>query len=489
MRRFAATLVSTVVTMSVAFAVNSGPAEARAGSIQSGDVVPGQLLVKFLPASTAQDITAAERVVGARFSRAIEAIGVRVLRVPESRTDQVLDALRHNASVEFAEPDFTARGVLAPNDPLWPSQWGPTQVNAATVWDKGTGAQRLVVALIDSGIKASHPDLVGRIVPGWDFVNGDADPTDDLGHGTSVTGVATATGNNASGIAGMCWKCSIMPVKVLNSSNWGSWSDVSSAITWAVDHGARVLNMSIVGASRSATLESAVRYATDKGAVVIAAAGNTGDTSVRYPAAIDGVLGVAASSSADQRYIWSTYGSWVDVAAPGCNLTTTMSGAYGWFCGTSSATPLVSGIAALLAVSRPDATNSQITAAITDSAVGVGSWVRYGRVDAAAALTRLGPPPPPSSPTTLEFTGTLTDRVSSRPFTFATGAGSLVASLTAQRGASLTLSLVDATGRTIIQRSGTTSLRLEATVTQGTWTLVVTGSRTAFTLTATVPIR
>jgi hypothetical protein len=138
-------------------------------------------------------------------------------------------------------------------------------------------------------------------------------------------------------------------------------------------------------------------------------------------------------------------------------------------------------------VSRPDAISGQITAAITDSAVGVGSWMRYGRVEAAAALTRPGPPPPPPPPTTLEFTGTLTDRVPSRSFTFATGDGSLVASLTAQPGASLTLSLVDATGRTITQKSGTTALRLEATVTRGNWTLQVAGSRTSFTLTATVP--
>jgi subtilisin family serine protease len=471
-----------------------------------------RVLVAFHPDAAPDAVADAEARAGAVLDDVIPQLGVRVLRVPAGRPDQAVEALRRNPSVRYAELDAGGEGAAVPSDPLWPQQWGPALVRGPAAWDITVGAEQVTIALLDSGITAAHPDLAGRIVAGYDVVNGDADPADDQGHGTSVTGVAAASAMNGTGLAGMCWRCSIMPVKVLDANNWATWSNLSSGIVWAVDHGAQVLSISITGTSGGTTLQNAVRYAVDRGAVVVAAAGNSGSTALGYPAAFEEVLSVAGSTSGDGRYSWSSHGSWVDAAAPGCNQTTTRSGGYSSFCGTSSATPLVAGIAGLLRSAVPGTTVAQVRSAITSTAVPVGSWVAHGRVDAAAALTAVGgvapqpepqpdpqpqpdpepepepEPEPDPTPTTTTVTGALTNKISSRSHAIPVGAGSLAAVLDFTREPTLTLTLLDPSGRQVAQTTGATGLQLAADVTAGTWTVVVSGSgRSSYTLRVTAP--
>jgi subtilisin family serine protease len=258
--------------------------------------------------------------------------------------------------------------------------------------------------------------------------------------------------------------------------------------------------MSLAGTTGGTTLSNAVQYAHDRGVVLVAAAGNAGNTTLEYPAAFDPVISVGGSDASDNRYSWSNYGSWVDVAAPGCNQATTMSGGYASFCGTSSATPLVAGVAALLASANPAASNTTIEAALTSSAVPlVGSWVHYGRVDAAAALAALGavaatpaPAPAPSPPSTTvseTFSASLSSKAPSRTFTFTSGAGTADLSLSFAKVPSLTLSAKDGTNAAVAAGSGPSVLHVSsAPGAAGTWTVTVSGStRASFTLTVTHP--
>ena len=187
-------------------------------------------------------------------------------------------------------------------------------------WDTTNGSSNVTIAIVDSGISA-HPDLASHLVAGHNVLDNSANATDTLGHGTEAAGVAAAVTNNATGIAGYCWTCSLMPVKVTNTSSV-YMSDVATGITWAADHGAKVISLSLSSTANSSALSSAVSYAQQHGAVVVAAAGNGGCNCAAYPAALTGVVSVAGSDYNDNLYSWSSYGSWVSVAAPGQNLTT-----------------------------------------------------------------------------------------------------------------------------------------------------------------------
>jgi subtilisin family serine protease len=347
------------------------------------------VLVKFANTSSASDRAAAISHVGATDLGTVDALDVHVLKVPSGAVDNVVAALSNRADVDYAEADATTQASVTPSDPSWGAEWGMRTVNAPLAWDKTTGSSSTVIAILDTGVKYDHADLQNKFVAGYDFVNNDADPTDDQGHGTAAAGVAGATANNGLGLAGACWTCKIMPVKVLDSTGSGDYVDLVNGITWAADHGASVISMSLAGSADSSTLHSAVQYARNKGAVLVAAAGNSGVNSVNYPAAYAEVLGVAGTQSDDTLYSWSNYGTWVKVAAPGCDYTTLISGGYGSFCGTSAATPLVAGIAGLARSFQPTATPAQIEAAIESSAVKGTANVACGRVDAAAALSAL----------------------------------------------------------------------------------------------------
>jgi hypothetical protein len=208
-----------------------------------------------------------------------------------------------------------------------------------------------------------------------------------------TAGVIAAAGDNGVGIAGICWSCKILPVKVLDANGSGDYSKIALGIRYAADQGADIINMSLGGPADGQVLRDAVAYAVGRGSMVIAAAGNDGSFAEHYPAAIPAVLAVGGSTAGDARYPWSNYGSsWVDIAAPGCNPAQSKAGVVGQFCGTSSATPVTAGVAALLASTTPAPSAAAIRSALTWSAVPLaGNWVATtsGRIDAAAALAAL----------------------------------------------------------------------------------------------------
>ncbi|NMO57032.1 S8 family serine peptidase [Actinoplanes sp. TBRC 11911] len=273
--------------------------------------------------------------------------------------------------------------AIRPNDPGYVRQWGLTKTRVNEAWSAGKGNGRVVIAVVDTGVSPVS-DLAGRVLPGYDFVNGDTNAADDNGHGTMAAGVIAASGYDGKGVAGVCWACRILPVKVLNANGEGGYDKIVAGIRYAADHGATIISLSLGAAEDDAALRAAVAYAQGKGSLVIAAAGNSGKSAVHFPAAFPSVLAVGGVDQADKRYAWSNYGSWVDVAAPGCNVAQQPSGVIGDYCGTSSATPFVAGVAGLLASTDPAPTAAQIRAAL------IASKVRpSGRIDALAAMNAL----------------------------------------------------------------------------------------------------
>ncbi|HET9516295.1 MAG TPA: S8 family serine peptidase [Actinoplanes sp.] len=309
-------------------------------------------------------------------------------------SDEVAEAaaaLRTDPNVAYVELDRVATAAaVVPDDPYFDEQWGTELAEVDEAWETTTGSSAVTVAVVDTGVRTGG-DLSGRVLTGYDFVNGDSNATDDQGHGTMVASVLASLGDNDAGTAGVCWACRILPVKVLGADGSGYYTDIADGIVYAADRGAEIINLSLGGSDDSQLLRDAVSYAVGKGSLVIAAAGNSGVTDRHYPAAISTVLAVGASTESDTRYGWSNYGSgWVDIAAPGCNPAQGTNRLIGEFCGTSSATPFVSGVAALLASVSPAPTAAQIRSALTNSAADLNwGWTAAGRVDADAALRAL----------------------------------------------------------------------------------------------------
>lgn len=288
-----------------------------------------------------------------------------------------------------ARPRPAAAADPVPNDPLWRDSWSLTKVRAPAAWRVTKGAAEVVVAVLDTGVDRNHPDLQGSLVDGWDAVNEDADANDDHGHGTLVAGVIAARSNNRIGGVGACSQCSVMPVKVIAGNGAGQAVDIAEGITWAADHGARVLNMSFVMSGYDDGVAAALAHARAKGVLIVAAAGNDGSADVTFPAGQPGVVSVTGTDASDTRYQWASYGNWVTLAAPGCSQSTQAGGGYADFCGTSSAAAFASGVAALARSAARDAAADEVVAALAANSVRVGDFVATGRVDAAATANVL----------------------------------------------------------------------------------------------------
>lgn len=244
------------------------------------------------------------------------------------------------------------------------------------------------VAILDTGVQLNHPDLRGKVLQGYDFVNRDYSPNDGNGHGTHVAGIAAAVTNNYTGMAGIAPRASILPVRVLGNDGSGSLQDVANGIVYAANQGAQVINLSLGSPASSSTLQNAIQYAWNRGAVIVAAAGNDNSRTPNYPANYPNVIAVASTDRYDSRSSFSNYGSWVEVAAPGQSILSTYPGScYAYLSGTSMAAPHVAGLAALLAAQGR--TQTQIRDAIldtTDPIAGTGVFWVYGRINAARAV-------------------------------------------------------------------------------------------------------
>ncbi|HET6317056.1 MAG TPA: DUF5719 family protein, partial [Chloroflexota bacterium] len=325
-----------------------------------------------------------------------------------SDTELVMQRLRDRPDlVRAAEIDGEQVAETAPNDPLYRVfQWNLRRIGMEQAWDLRPSAADVIVGVLDTGVDLAHPDLRANLLLdlGYDFLSDTNRPQDDESHGTAVAGIIGAVGNNRDGVTGIAWHVKLLPIKALNSDGRGPDSAMVKAILYATDNGAKVINISSTGSRYSAALETAVEYAQEKGALVVAAAGNTGDrdNAVNYPAAFAGVVAVAAIDDQDQLAPFSQRQSYVTLAAPGVDVASTAwsgagRGAYAAQSGTSIAAPHVSGAAALLWGLRPDLDADDIAGALRSSADHVASTdPGYGagilNVGRAVAQLRLGIP-------------------------------------------------------------------------------------------------
>jgi subtilisin family serine protease len=253
--------------------------------------------------------------------------------------------LKHAKSLKRAAAPKPA--AAAPGDPLLGAAWGLRAAGAPDIWGLGEGSPSVVVAVLDTGVDATQPDLQGALVPGWNVLTGTADTADDFGHGTAVAGVIAARAHNGIGASGFCPKCSIMPVKVLDANGSGSGAGIAQGIDWAVAHGATVVNLSLALTGKDDAVAASIASAVAHNVLVVASAGNAGSTTPTYPAVEPGVVSVAGVDPSNQLYSWSSRGGWVDVTAAGCNQASARGGGFGEFCGTSSSAAAVSGLLGL----------------------------------------------------------------------------------------------------------------------------------------------
>jgi type VII secretion-associated serine protease mycosin len=307
------------------------------------------------------------------------------------------------------DDDVVAAAVVQPMhalelDPRRGDQWGMTMLSAEKAWAVGPASSQLV-AVLDTGVDARHPDLAGVVTPGTDIVSGGDGTHDPNGHGTHVAGVIAAVAGNGAGGAGLAQGARVLPVRVLDQTGWGSDANVAQGVLWAVDHGATVLNLSLAGDRPSALLTSALEHAMSRGVLVVAGSGNSGDKGdpVLYPAANPGVLAVGAVNRDDVRPSWSSSGSHLSLVAPGASVVSTVpGGGYEAWTGTSMASPFVAAAAALLKHAEPKLTPAQVRSRLMATARDLGAPGHdplhgAGRLDVVAALAA-GPAAAPSAP-------------------------------------------------------------------------------------------
>lgn len=369
--------------------------------------IPGRLIVRHKSDPATPAAAQALGRHGARVRRRLGSLGISVVEVPETEIDAVMQSLRADPQFESVEYDYYAQPAAVPNDPSFVSQWHLAKIQASSAWNITTG-NSTPVAVIDTGVDSTHPDLAGRILPGWNFVSNTSNTADASGHGTAVAGTIAAVANNALGVSGGTWQNPILPLVVVDANNYASYSNIAAAIQYAVDHGARVINASLGGTAASTALQSAVDYAWNHNAIVIAAALNNSSSTPVYPAACTHAVAVSATDENDLLAGFSDFGSWITVAAPGNNILTTMKGGgYGYWWGTSLATPVVSSVAALAVAAYPAMTSATLLSLLEsnsddlgpagrDSSFGYGRVNAYRTVTAAYALGGTAPAPPPA---------------------------------------------------------------------------------------------
>lgn len=352
---------------------------------------PQEIIVKFKQDVTASEASSFHAQAKTTVTSTNQQLGYQVVKVNEGQNVQdVLQQYQSNPNVEYVEPNHEVHAFFTPNDPRYGEQYAPQIVGAEEAWDVTQGSSDVTIAIVDTGVDYTHPDLEGKVVKGKDFIDNDDDPMDENMHGTHCAGIAAALTNNGVGIAGMAPEVTILAERVLDANGSGTLDSVAQGITHAADEGAEVISLSLGSAQGATTLEDAVNYAASKGSVVVAAAGNESTSSPSYPAYYEEAIAVAATDSNDQIASFSNYGDWVDVAAPGVNILSTVpGGGYEMASGTSMATPLVAGQAALLASQGKSA--SEIRQAIEETAdeiSGTGEYWTHGRINAAESVSQ-----------------------------------------------------------------------------------------------------
>ena len=384
------------------------PSKVAVTASRAPDFAAGEVLVKFRAGSKGEERGALRAEIGAS-SRGRFRSGVEHWRLPPGlSTESAISLLKHRPQIDYVEPNYVVAADRLPDDPGYPEQYHLTNtgqtaglagadIDAARAWNLSTGSREVIVAIIDTGVDLSHPDLASNLfvntgeipgngldddangfiddVRGWDFVNDDNNPSDDEGHGTHVAGIVGAVGNNGRGVSGVCWSVTILPVKFLMADGTGFSADAIRAIDYASLMGAQVMNNSWGGGGFSRSMEEAIDAAAGAGAVFVAAAGNDStniDVVPHFPASylLPNVVAVAATDASDQLAQFSNYGtSSVLLGAPGVKVLSTFPGGrYGYLSGTSMAAPVVSGAAALLRAREPGLSVSAVRQRLRDTA-------------------------------------------------------------------------------------------------------------------------
>lgn len=361
----------------------------RPDNVAEKKFVRGQILVKFKDNVQDSEVDAEVNENEHQLEREIPAIKVKIIKVPEGKEEDAVKRYRRNPRVDFAELDELFPPALLPNDALYPSQWHHAQIGSPAAWDITTGSAG-VIAILDTGVDGTHPDLVSKMVPGYDSNQRSSLTSDLVGHGTKVAGVAAAIANNTIGGVGVSWSHKIMPVRTSDSTGYSSGGSISDGIVWAYQHGAKVINMSIGGIENHQTVRAASALARQNGVVVVGGSGNCScnNSSPENPE----IISVGGTDNADNIASWSSRGAFVDVSAPGVGIYTTLrGGGYNDESGTSFSGPIVAGVAALMQAVNSSLTPTQIesileTTAVDRGSAGYDTSFGYGRINAVAAV-------------------------------------------------------------------------------------------------------
>lgn len=365
------------------------PALAQNTALTEG-YVKGRVIVSARPGVSDEKLAGVLTAHGGK-GRRIGQTDLHIVDLPNGASDvTVRNALSRNPMLKFAELDMRFKIAATANDPYFGSAWHLARIGAPAAWDVATG-QGVTVAILDTGVDASHPDLSAQMVPGWNFYDNNSNSSDVQGHGTAVAGTAAAALNNGIGVASVAGAAKIMPIRVTDAQGYASASTIAQGITWAADRGARVASVSISGLPGNGTIQTAANYLRGKGGLLVASAGNTGgDPGLAEDRSM---IVVSATGSNDTITSWSSYGRHITVSAPGDTIWTTQrGGSYGQWWGTSFATPVAAGVVALMMSARPDLSPTQIESLLYSSATDLGAAGRdiyygHGRVNAAAAVS------------------------------------------------------------------------------------------------------
>jgi len=414
----------------------TGVLAAPAGAQEAADDTEG-LIVRFRPAVAHARQVAAHQQAGARRAAALALSDAVRVEVGRGLRNQALAAYNARPDVLYAEPDYEVQAHFIPNDPGYPNQWALPTIGAPIAWDVTRGSSSVRVAVVDCGVfsqatgraapdgQAGHPDLRGRVTVDQDFTASSTGFDDFCNHGTHVAGIVGAAGNNGIGVSGLAPLVTVMNAKVLGDSGTGATSNILNGVIWAVQNGAKVVNLSLGrDGTCSQSEQDTMSWAWSQGAVIVASSGNSGLPASGAPGNCPNVISVGSTTSDDAPSTFSNTTLNVDVAAPGSNiLSTVRTGQYAYFNGTSMAAPHVAALAGLLWSQRPGASNQEIVDRIRTTSApisGTGTLWAWGRINAGAALTGWGsgaatPTMTPSPTTTPNATVTPTRTVTGVP--------------------------------------------------------------------------
>lgn len=364
------------------------------------DVAKREVIVSFARNMTTADISRKITEWKASIIETNEILHTFRLRLPDSVSVAEFVETENKPSVfEMIEPNHIIRTLgVSSTSGVQLSYWGLEKILTPAAWEIIRGSAEVIVAVLDTGVCPDHPDLIGVLAEGYNFVDHNTDTRDDNGHGTHVSGIIAGVGNRPLGIVGVAAGCRVMPVKVISSSGEGTYADVANGLIYAAKNGAQVINLSIGGKSYSEILARAIEYAESQGSVVVASAGNEGTSALMYPAALPLVVAVTATDQDDTIWPNSNTNDTISISAPGVRIISTgLEEDYVAATGTSASAAFVSSVAALVKSQNPGLAPHLVRRALLMSADDKGengkdSAYGYGRLNALSALTKANAP-------------------------------------------------------------------------------------------------